>query len=227
MLSPRESSIVDALLDAYRQAAFPMVDADTGRLDFFMADPRGVIPLDPPDAFHIPGSLHRRMRSAWFEIRADTAFAQVIRACAEPRAYEPKSWIDARIVRWFTLLHEAGHAHSVEAWRRDPETGRDHLVGGVYGVALGAAFCGESMFSRPRLRLPDGARHPLDGTDASKVCLVHLVRHLQRRGYTLFDAQAANHHTEQFGCLSIPADEYRRRLDAALAQNVDWGEFQP
>lgn len=227
--------IVGALLDAYRQGAFPMADPDTGDLNFYTADPRGILPLDPPNAFHVPRSLHRRLRSGWFDIRADTAFEGVVRGCALPRPREPVSWIDDRIVDLYTLLHRAGHAHSVEAWRTDAATGDEHLVGGIYGVSIGAAFFGESMFSLPRPRATSPAanghaaaarRHPLDGTDASKVCLAHLVHHLRARGYTLFDTQLVNPHIARFGCVEIPAADYLRRLAEAVERPVAWGALE-
>src|SRR5690606_20121921 len=118
-------------------------------------------------------SLMRRYRSGRFTLRMDTAFEQVIRQCAEPRRRHPNTWINDQIIRAYTQLHRLGLAHSVEAWYPDPETKELRLVGGLYGVSLGGAFCGESMFSRM--------------TDASKVCLVHLVHHLRRRGYRLLD----------------------------------------
>ena len=145
------------LLWAYRHAIFPMADPETGALDWFSPDPRAILPLDD---FRTPRTVQRAVRSGRFDVRSDVDFAAVMRACAAPRADEPLSWIDERLVESYVGLHEIGHAHSVEAWR----DGR--LVGGLYGVSLGAAFFGESMFVRP----DEG------GTDASKVCLVHLVR---------------------------------------------------
>ncbi|RMH28593.1 MAG: leucyl/phenylalanyl-tRNA--protein transferase [Planctomycetota bacterium] len=217
--------LVENLLDAYRQGAFPMADADTGEIRFYYALRRGIFPIapgDPAGRFHVPRSLRRRLNSGWFDVRIDTAFDEVVRACAEPRPDDDQTWISDEIARWFGLLHAAGHAHSVEAWRADPRTGEPRLVGGVYGLAIGGAFFGESMFSRPRRRRPDGSRDPLDGTDASKVCLVSLVERLRRRGFSLFDTQLVNPHLARLGCVEIPHEEYMRRLADAVAAPALW-----
>ncbi|MCL4742912.1 MAG: leucyl/phenylalanyl-tRNA--protein transferase [Phycisphaerales bacterium] len=204
------------VLAAYRQGLFPMaVPARPGgrpELGWYEADPRGVIPLD---AFHLPRRLARTIRSARFVVRCDTDFSGVIRACADPR--RPGGWIDGWIIDTFCLLHRLGHAHSVEAWRTPPEGGAPVLVGGLYGLVVGAAFCAESMFSRP----------DLGGRDASKVCLAHLVAHLRRRGFALLDTQAWSDHLARFGCVEIARAEYRRRLRAALALSPTWGRFDP
>jgi leucyl/phenylalanyl-tRNA---protein transferase len=191
------------LLWAYAQGIFPMADPDTGRIDWYCPDPRGILPLD---AFHVPKNLAREVRKAKFDIRFDTAFDQVMRSCAVDRSPLNQSWINDRLIRAYTDLHAMGHAHSVEAWLKGK------LVGGLYGVSLGGAFFGESMFSRP-------AR---GGTNASKVCLVHLVNHLKHRGYVLLDTQFTNPHLEQFGCIEIPLDEYLQRLSRAIRLPVDW-----
>lgn len=220
--------IIEGLLAAYRQGAFPMADPANGFVGFYHAPQRGVFPIEPGDpagSFHVPRSLRRRLNASWFEVRCDTDFMGVVRGCAEPRVDDPETWINEEITQWFQILQEAGYAHSVEAWRRDPETGRDALVGGIYGLAIGGLFCGESMFSRPRARLADGARHPLDGTDASKVCLVRLAEHLRRRGYVLFDTQLPNPHLSRFGCVEITHAEYMRRLERAIDLPVTWGDF--
>jgi len=193
----------EMLLWAYRQGIFPMADPWTGRIDWFCPDPRGVIPLE---AFHVPRSLARVVRSGRFEIKVDSAFQSVMRACAERRSPENPSWIDERLIGAYTALHERGHAHSVEAWRR----GR--LVGGLYGVHIGAAFFGESMFSRPAK----------GGSNASKVCLVHLVERLCGGGCTLLDTQFWNPHLDQFGCIEISRDEYLARLSQAVSGNDCW-----
>lgn len=224
-LSDFERMIIDGLLEAYRQGAFPMADPEIGRVAFYTALRRGVFPLQPADAFHVPRSLRRALNAGRFELRCDTAFDRVVQACAEPRREEPESWINSDIAAWMQLLHRAGHAHSVEAWRTDAATGERRLVGGIYGVTLGGAFFGESMFSRPLPRLPDGRRHPLDGTDASKVCLVRTVEHLRDRGYALFDTQFTNEHLERFGCVELPQDEYMSLLAEAVELPVTWGVF--
>ena len=146
---------------------------------------------------------------------SDACFERVIRACAE-RTDEDGTWIDERIVRWYVALHRAGYAHSVEAWRGD------ELVGGVYGVSIGGAFFGESMFSRPRPRLADGSRDPIDGADASKVALVTLAGHLHACGYTLFDTQFQNDHIAQFGVVEITREAYFERLREACEGPDRW-----
>ena len=195
---------VDALLQAYRSGWFPMADSDTGEVAFYTVGIRCVIPLD--ERFHVSGSLAQRVRSGRFAIRINTSFAAVIRACAAERP-DGGTWIDSTIIRSFECLHDAGHAHSVEAWR----DGR--LVGGLYGVAIGGAFFGESMFSLPEA----------GGTDASKVCLVHLVQRLRARGYALLDSQYSNPHILRFGAQEIPESEYLRRLAAAVDLPASFG----
>jgi leucyl/phenylalanyl-tRNA--protein transferase len=190
---------VEALLQAYRSGWFPMADAETGEVAFYTVGVRCVIPLD--ERFHVPASLARRVRGGRFEIRIDTAFVDVIAACAQERP-DGGTWIDPTIIRSFERLHAAGHAHSVEAWRGGT------LVGGLYGVAIGGAFFGESMFSRPEL----------GGTDSSKVCLVHLVHRLRERGFTLLDSQYSNPHIMRFGAQEIAESEYLRRLEEAVAR---------
>src|ERR1041385_5220635 len=137
---------IQALLGAYRRGLFPMADPHRpGTLDWHWPDPRGIIPLTEAEGLHIPRRLRERVRSRRFTITADAAFPDVIRACAAPRPVEPTSWIDSRIIDLYTGLHAAGHAHSVEAWLGSPR----QLVGGLYGVHIGAAFFAESKFSRP------------------------------------------------------------------------------
>ena len=222
------------LVEAYRQGYFPM--APDGAMDWHNPDPRGVIPLSEGEGLHIPRRLRDRVRSGRFAITTDVAFEAVVRGCALPRPSEPKSWIDERIVRAYAALHEAGHAHSIEAWlgedgmqRGAGKAGPTHplgpwieggggvLVGGLYGVHIGGAFFAESKFSLPAL----------GGTDASKVCLAHLIAHLRRRGFTLLDTQFWNPHIGQFGCMEIPRAEYLVRLGAAVASPVEWLPFEP
>jgi leucyl/phenylalanyl-tRNA--protein transferase len=175
--------------------------------------PRGrtLIPLD--DRFTTPRSLRARVGSGRFEIRSDTAFGRVVRACAEPGPGREQTWLHPVIIHAFELLRRAGHAHSVEAWL--PGTDGGVLVGGLYGLAIAGAFCGESMFSRPHL----------GGTDASKVCLVHLVHHLRRRGFALLDAQLRNPHLEQFGAFNVTSATYTRMLGEALSIGASWGDW--
>lgn len=188
----------DLLLRAYAAGIFPMAESRHDQ-ELFWVDPehRGIIPID---RFHVPRRLRRTVRAAPFEIRCDTAFADVMRACAEPAAGRPDSWINEEIVRAYTELHRLGHAHSVECWRDDV------LVGGLYGVSLGAGFFGESMFSR--------------ATDASKIALVHLVARLRAGGYTLLDTQFITKHLQQFGSIEVPRDAYHRMLAEALSRQA-------
>ena len=194
----------DLLLWSYRRGIFPMADLSVDRIDWYSPDPRGVIPLE---SFRVRKSLQRVVKRGDFEIRSDTAFERVIRACADPRGSD---WINDRLIRAYCELHEVGCAHSVEAWLGDK------LVGGLYGVQIGGAFFGESMFSRPKT----------GGTNASKVCLVHLVRWLRKRMFALLDTQYWNRHLNQFGCIEIPREEYLRRLQEAVDASVTWGRFQ-
>jgi leucyl/phenylalanyl-tRNA--protein transferase len=179
------------LLSAYAQGAFPMTDRD-GATRWYTADPRGVLPLD---GFHIPRTLRQLLKKSppVFEIRIDHDFETVMRACMSQRE---DSWIGESLIRAYCRLHDLGFAHSVEAWKDGK------LAGGLYGVSLGAAFFGESMF------------HYV--TDASKVALVHLVERLKERDYQLLDSQAATEHLRRFGCIDMPAAEYLKRLDTAL-----------
>ncbi|MEX2453506.1 MAG: leucyl/phenylalanyl-tRNA--protein transferase [Rhodospirillaceae bacterium] len=184
----------EILLRAYAVGLFPMAEhRDDATLYWIDPEKRGILPLDE---FHIPKRLRRRVRGGFFEVRCDTAFEEVVRACAAPGPKRDETWINEEIVRLYTDLHELGRAHSVETWR----DGR--LVGGLYGVALGAAFFGESMFSRE--------------TDASKVALVHLVARLRLGGFRLLDTQFVTDHLSQFGVVEIPRTGYRQFLASAL-----------
>jgi len=184
----------DLLLRAYASGLFPMADSADDP-DLFWVEPeiRGVLPLD---AFHISKRLARTVRQEPFEIRINTAFSEVVSACAESVETRPSTWINSTISRLYSELHRLNHAHSVEAWR-DGE-----LVGGLYGVSLRRAFFGESMFSRV--------------TDASKVCLVHLVNRLRARGFVLLDTQFTTEHLKRFGAIDVPRDEYADMLAEAL-----------
>jgi leucyl/phenylalanyl-tRNA---protein transferase len=178
----------DLLLQAYRLGVFPMAMED-GEIRWFSPDPRTVLPLD---AFHIPHGLKRERRAQKIEIRIDTAFAEVIRACAE----RADTWINREIIQSYRNLHELGWAHSVEAWSPN------ELVGGLYGVAIGGAFFGESMFHRV--------------TGASKIALWALVEHLRAQRFTLLDTQWLTPHLEQFGAREIARPLYLHLLDEAV-----------
>jgi leucyl/phenylalanyl-tRNA--protein transferase len=180
----------DTVLLAYTQGAFPMTDRD-GTTRWYTADPRGVIPLG---AFHIPRTLRQVVRQKRFDIRINTDFPGTMRACMT--AHPGGSWISEDLVRVYSALQEMGFAHSVEAWKDDK------LVGGLYGVSIGGAFFGESMFHFQR--------------DASKVALVHLVDRLRERQFVLLDTQASTSHLERFGCVEMPAREYLAKLRVAL-----------
>ncbi len=224
-----KSLIVENLLAAYRQGAFPMADPDTNEIRFYYALRRGIFPLEPGDpagAFHVPRSLRRALNSGRFVIRCDTDFAGVVRGCRAPRPDDEETWINDDIAAWFRILHAEKIAHSVEAWAIEPGCDREHLVGGIYGLSIGGVFIGESMFSRPKPRRDDGSRDPIDGTHASKVCLVRLVEHLRQRGYTLFDTQLVNPHLARFGCVEISHDEYMDRFRQAADRPVTWGTFE-
>ena len=184
----------ESLLSAYGSGWFPMA-VEPGEIRWYSPDPRGIIPLD---AFHLPARLARVMRSGVFRIERDRAFADVIRACAESdrRDDDPGTWIDEEIIQSYSELHRLGFAHSLETWQGD------RLVGGLYGVALGGAFFGESMFHR--------------ATDASKVALAALVDHLRKQGFRLLDIQWVTPHLEQFGAVEIPRSTYLERLAKAL-----------
>lgn len=190
----------DILLRAYAQGVFPMAERrDDPALYWLSPDSRGVIPLD---RFHVPRRLARAVRNDTYRVTADRAFADVITACAAPAPGREESWINAEIVALYSELHRRGSAHSIETWKDGK------LVGGLYGVTLGAAFFGESMFSRAR--------------DASKIALVHLVARLLTGGYELLDAQFATDHLAQFGAVSISRDDYLRRLATALAKRANF-----
>jgi leucyl/phenylalanyl-tRNA--protein transferase len=190
---------VDALLTAYASGWFPMAVAP-GEIRWYSPDPRGIIPLD---GFHVPARLARTLRRRAFDVRVNTRFRDVIEACAD-RQDDEGNWIDREIIESYCVLHARGVAHSVEVWQGD------RLAGGLYGVALGGAFFGESMF------------HRVD--DASKAALVALVDQLRRRGFVLLDTQWVTDHLLQFGAIEIPRRRYLRLLDQALAVDVTFAD---
>lgn len=181
----------DLVLEAYRQRCFPMADEREGRLRWYRPAERAVITWD---RWKVPDSLAKVMRRMPFRLSVDEAFREVIAACAE----RSTTWISRDIEALYTVLHERGHAHSVEAWDADGT-----LVGGLYGLVIGGVFCGESMFHR--------------ANDAAKVCVVHLVERLRERGFVLLDCQQQTPHMARFGAYEIEDDAYRAILDEARA----------
>lgn len=194
---PHDSITPNLLLQAYSAGVFPMADSRTDD-ELFWVDPemRGIIPLD---GFHLPRSLAKTVRQDIFRVTVDTAFREVVCACSKPARGRETTWISERIEALYTDLFNRGFAHSVECW----QDGK--LVGGLYGVSLGGAFFGESMF------------HTV--TNASKVALVHLVMRLRYGGFSLLDTQFITNHLKQFGTVEIPRAEYHHRLRAALARH--------
>ena len=186
------------VLDAYSKGLFPMAENRRDK-QLFWIDPevRGILPLDN---FHIPRSLKKKIRNNPFEVRFDHNFAAVIRACAQQKPKRRETWINDEIIELYTKLFCMRHAHSVECWREEK------LVGGLYGISIGGAFFGESMFSSER--------------DSSKIALVHLVARLNLAGFTLLDTQFITDHLKQFGAIEISRVEYHKILNSALNLNV-------
>jgi leucyl/phenylalanyl-tRNA--protein transferase len=194
----------ELLLRAYRAGLFPMAESRRGeRLYWLDPEQRGVLPLY---GFHLPRRLRRTVLSGAFDVTSNRDFAGVIAGCAESVAGREDTWINPEIERLFGALHRIGHAHSIEVWAGPAADGA--LVGGLYGVSLGGAFFGESMFSRAR--------------DASKVALVHLVARLRILGFRLLDAQFHTTHLAQFGCREVPRADYKRLLSEAVEEAVPW-----
>ena len=186
------------VLDAYSKGLFPMAENRRDK-QLFWIDPevRGILPLDN---FHIPRSLKKKIRNNPFEVRFDHNFAAVIRACAQQKPKRRETWINDEIIELYTKLFCMRHAHSVECWQEEK------LVGGLYGISIGGAFFGESMFSSER--------------DSSKIALVHLVARLNLAGFTLLDTQFITDHLKQFGAIEISRVEYHKILNGALNLNV-------
>jgi leucyl/phenylalanyl-tRNA---protein transferase len=178
----------EVLLEGYRLGVFPMAMED-GEIGWFSPDPRAILPLEE---FHVPHTLQRIMRKKTFEIRVDASFTEVMQRCA----HRDETWINAEIIESYTRLHRLGHAHSVEAWQDG------QLAGGLYGVSIGAAFFGESMFHHVR--------------DASKIALLALVERLRERRFTLLDTQWVTPHLIQFGAMEIPRAKYLHLLSSAV-----------
>ena len=193
----------EILLRAYAEGLFPMAERRGDPMLYWVSpEKRGIIPLS---SFHVPQRLARTVRSGRFTVTSDQAFRDVMLACAAPAPGREESWINDEILRLYTALHAGGHAHSIECWQNGA------LVGGLYGVRLGAAFFGESMFSRER--------------DASKVALVHLVDALRRGGFTLLDTQFITAHQAQFGAIEIARAQYLTMLNQALGREAVWPDI--
>lgn len=190
----------ELLLRAYAAGVFPMSEsADDPQIFWVKPELRGIIPLDD---FHVPRSLRKILSKRPFEIRIDTDFTGVIEGCAEASSDRPTTWINEPIRKAYTRLFQQGHCHTVEAWQDD------ELVGGLYGVTLGTAFFGESMFSRQ--------------TNASKICLVYLVERLRKRGFTLLDTQFTTDHLKRFGAIEVPRRKYQKLLAKALTKTISF-----
>ncbi len=184
----------ELLLRAYASGVFPMAEsANDPEIFWVRPETRGIIPLD---RLHVPRSLARTIRRAPFEIRFDSDFDGVVAGCAEAGPKRENTWINKPIREAYGVLFERGHCHTVEAWKDD------RLVGGLYGVTLGRAFFGESMFARER--------------DASKVCLFHLVERLNGRGFMLLDTQFTTPHLKRLGAIDVPRGRYEKLLESAL-----------
>jgi leucyl/phenylalanyl-tRNA--protein transferase len=181
------------LLDAYRAGYFPMAEPSTGVISWYSPDPRAIIPLE---SFRVTRSLRQKVRKQLFQVKVNNAFERVISLCAD----REETWISPEIISVYTELHRMGHAHSVESWYNQ------RLVGGLYGVAIGGAFFGESMFSTM--------------TDSSKVALVHLVERLKQRSFRLLDTQYVNDHLKQFGVVEIPRLRYLKLLAEAISEDT-------
>ena len=195
----------ELLLNAYAAGFFPMGEArDDPRLFWVEPEFRAIFPFD---RFHVPRRLARTLRAAPYAITIDKAFGRVMEACAAPAPGRRATWINGPILDIYGRLHSMGHAHSIEAWQ-DGE-----LVGGLYGVSLGGAFFGESMFSRAR--------------DASKIALVHLVARLKAGGFALLDAQFMTEHLRQFGAVEIPQADYVALLAGAIPRRADFARLPP
>jgi leucyl/phenylalanyl-tRNA--protein transferase len=200
MTAPLEKFTAEHLIKAYALGIFPMAESAEAET-LFWVDPeyRGILPLK---GFHIPARLARTVRQDVFNVRVDLDFPGMMRACAKARTERPSTWINDEIISLYTELHERGLAHSIECWRDG------QLAGGLYGVALGGAFFGESMVSFER--------------DASKVALVHLVARLKAGGFLLLDTQFVTEHLRRFGAIEVPKERYHKLLEKALTTPADF-----
>ncbi len=191
------------LLKAYAAGIFPMAEnAEDDALYWIDPDKRGVLPLD---AFHLPRRLRRTLRAKRYEVRVDSSFDAVIEACSKVAPRRDSTWINNRIKSLYNQLFDLGFCHSVETWREGK------LVGGLYGVRLGGAFFGESMFSTE--------------TDASKIALVHLVARLKHGGFSLLDTQFVTEHLSRFGTVELSRDDYHVILERAIHKDADFHSF--
>ena len=206
MAGSRRAEITpEILLRAYAAGIFPMAeDAEDPGLFWVEPERRGLFPLD---GIHVPRRLARTIRQDVFEIRVDHDFDAVIAGCAAPGEERDRTWISRRIRELYGELFDLGHCHTVEAWQND------RLVGGLYGVRLGAAFFGESMFRLAR--------------DSSKVCFVHLAARLRRGGFRLLDAQFVTDHLATLGAIELPRDVYRPLLREAVDADAEWWSWEP
>ena len=190
----------ELLLEAYRHGLFPMAySAGSPYVHWICPEMRGQLPIA---GLHIPRRLKDELLKAPFEIRIDTAFEQVIRACAARTEHRPETWINDQIIKAYIQMHKRGHAHSIECWQDD------ELVGGLYGVRMGAAFFGESMFSTC--------------SNASKIALAHTAARLWRGGFKMFDTQFVNDHLRQFGVYELPHPEFKKALAGAITEDADF-----
>lgn len=189
----------ETIIKAYSLGVFPMAESrDDGALHFYEPQQRGILPINPP---HIPRRLLRLVRQTGWQVSINTDFRAVIEGCAEQTESREDSWINAEIIRLYLALHKMGFAYSVEVWEEQA------LIGGLYGIKLGSAFFGESMFSRR--------------SNASKIALAHLMARLYYGGFTLLDAQFANDHLLQFGLIEIPKQAFQKQLQTALARPAE------
>ncbi len=190
----------ELLLEAYKQGLFPMAySAGSPYIHWICPEMRGQLSIED---IHIPRRLKKTLHSDLYEVRIDTAFEEVITACAAPMPDRPETWINEPIIEAYCRLHKDGYGHSVECWKDD------ELVGGVYGLAIGGAFFGESMFSKKR--------------DASKVALIHLVARLWKGGFMLLDTQFINDHLKQFGVYEMQHKDYIEQLKLAVVTEADF-----
>lgn len=189
----------DQLIYAYASGVFPMADAETGEINWYRPDPRAIIPID---TYQPSRSLKPILNKGIFEIKVDQQFRRVMEFCAEPRPYEPETWISTELIDVYTELHRMGFAHSVEAYMEG------ELVGGLYGVHIGAAFFGESMFTR--------------ASNASKVCFHYLIELLRKNNFELLDSQFMNDNVKRYGAIEISRTAYEKRLAKAINRSCNF-----